>query len=675
MSTYDVFISYRAKTDKKTAETIFLALRVDQAKNTRVFWDNVELKLGNNFKEQFLDALKTCKICLPIISSEFVKEVKCSLKDGAVDNLLLEWDTIIELCATGSGQMIIPIFIQDGYKILDLETTGAAMKEVRAKDCKRTAKAIWDYFLQSQGKHINIDDPHQVRLLARDIQEILSSIPTPTSMNSLRRSFSLLSPRSPQMFDWIPIPRFNSYRARKLMFNLYETDDPENFIDCDDVLAQIDKCLDAFTICNVIGLGGSGKTFVANKYAFLMRKRGRIIGKITADCEANIIREYSEFLKKVFCVDKLPVESGKLRDYVKYSSRLKSKVFIILDNVKSFTHIAEFVMSKNPNVKYLITSRTFIMNPTLNKRFYSVEACVKYLKLEINRGFSSEQCKRIVDVTNGFPLRLKVAAKFLQDPTVNLEFYLLQVSAKKKEMGFEFDEEKSASDDIDDLYPEVSLSIDKLTQRASYAYWYLVALVDLEPDLIIEKYLKESCREFLLVDLNEETPVIANLRLTDEEFKISRYNALQLGIVEQAYSLSLPDFETVSAAAIRIHRCVQAEIRDRVAREPTVRKAVGEIAKLYDQRTKSYETLYEELRAGRENDVMVLLQKWSSCDIDADVLEISHLQFLSKILSRNTSIKSLSYTYLKDKPLKFIESLSTSKIEELDIFARHERKH
>ncbi|KAJ3113964.1 hypothetical protein HK098_007523, partial [Nowakowskiella sp. JEL0407] len=628
------------RTDEVNAKLLFTEFRVDRKKNTAVFLDNVELSLGSDWKEQFLDALRGSRVCVPIISNRFMKDL--DVKEGQVDNVLLEWDTILESCDNGSGQLIIPVFVEDETGAFDFKDADAAMKDVKAKSCKRTAREIWDLFKRNQGEKVDLRDLYQVKLFVRNVQDRVSEV-----TNS-----SLGQP---------------AQKRRPIQFNLYAKDDPQIFIDCSKVIGEIDEILEHGNMCNLRGLGGSGKTFVANKYAFLMLARGYIVAKFTADTEADLIRDFSEYLMKLLKVDKLPVRGGRICDYLQYASECNlPKQFIILDNVKQFSDIEDFRHSwdKDTNVKYLITSRTFISEPAIIKDFYSEYACIEYLKKETKRGFNEKQCKNIYEITNGFPLRLAIAARYLRDPTESLADYITNIEKKKKQMKFTFNPEKLATDDVDEIYPEVSLSIDKLTEKVSYAYMYLVLLSGLQPDLISEKYLMESFEEYQrkyrefqkkhMVQrlttkfkniVGSNTDIMALTRVKVEE---SRKVALKLGIVENAHTLSDPENEAESAVAIKIHRCVQAEVRDRVRKKSSTETSVSEIAQLYDKRTKSYDTLCSELKAGMVDNALVLLQKWSSCELNVHeyILSIGDLETLGKALSRNTSVKNLKLEWL-----------------------------
>ncbi|KAJ3120169.1 hypothetical protein HK098_004803 [Nowakowskiella sp. JEL0407] len=126
MSDSDVFISYRVK-----------------GKNTKVFLDNVELKLGYKWKNQFLDALKKSRVCVPIISNKFINDLV--VEEGKVDNVLLEWDA-------------------------DL-----AMKPLRAKDCNRSAKEIWEWFKDNHGRMIDLRDANSLKLFVLQVSSLSTS--------------------------------------------------------------------------------------------------------------------------------------------------------------------------------------------------------------------------------------------------------------------------------------------------------------------------------------------------------------------------------------------------------------------------------------------------------------------------------------------------------------------
>ncbi|KAJ3121331.1 hypothetical protein HK098_003771 [Nowakowskiella sp. JEL0407] len=648
MINYDLFLSYRVSTDQANAKLLFHEFRADQVKETKVFWDSAELTIGNYWRDQFLASLKRSRAFVPIISNKFTDNLDAKLmSDELVDNVLLEWDTILECRQNGSGQIIIPIFVKDENGPFNFTKAAAAMKEFKAKDCKRTAKEIWDVFSKSQGKMVDVCVLDSVKLFVREVQERISKEP----------------PISPSPHSRPPYPQL-------MQFNLYEIDDPEIFIDCTHILKQIEEVFKNGNMCNLKGIGGSGKTFVANKCAFLFLANGYNIAKFTADNEGNLTRDFSTYLKRMLNVDKLPVTAGKVREYLRLLNNSNlSKQFIILDNVKELKDVEDFEHSRNPDIKFLITSRTFITHPAITKDFYSEEACTEFLKKKTKRGFSTEQCKTIFEITNGFPLRLALAARTLRIPTERFNDYVAAVEKKKSEMKFHFDPDAEGTDDVDELFPEVSLSIDKLNKSVNCGHLYLALLANLQPDLIVEKYLVSSLEEYQ--STLSVWPWQSNeiFRLNAAQIKKARLGALQLGIVENAGFQSSDDEESSMYCAIKIHRCVQAEIRDRIKKQKALETAAEDVGMYYNLAISSYNTLISELKAEKVDDATMLLQKWERCEIEVDRYELSSrdLETLSKAISKNTSLKMVWFREVEDKSLDFLHSLASSKINQLGV--------
>ncbi|KAJ3124174.1 hypothetical protein HK098_001348 [Nowakowskiella sp. JEL0407] len=610
MNNYDVFISYRVKYDEKHAETLYNRFKFNQSKNTKVFWDKASLELGNKWKKEFLDALANSRIFIPILSNEFMDNLV--VEKNKVDNVLLEWDTILERCENGSKQLIIPVFVDP----FNFGNAGNSMKDIAAKDCKRTAKQIWDSFNEIQGRFMKMGIVSEEELFVLKVQDMYNGLFF-NFLNGLNQNLFL------RLVNLPPI-------TRPMQYNLYESDDPDIFIDCAEVIREIDNQFKTANICNLMGLGGSGKTFVANKFAFLMLARGFVIAKFTADSVANLNAHFEKYLKRLLEVENLPATDGNVRDYLQLLTNAKpQKQFIILDNVTNLDHVEEFKHSKNKDIKFLITSRKFITNPLITKGFYSEEACVDYLRKETGRKFSDQLFKDIVEITNGFPLRLKMAARVLSNPHQKLQNYLADVKRKKAEMKYKFDPARESNDEYDELFPEVSLSVDILTQQVSCGDHYLALLSYVEPDFIVEKHLvaiAEQFRAFIPLDSNQ--------------IDASRQAALNLSIIEDAKTKS--DSEDESTIAIKIHRCVQAEIRDRL-KDTFLGSVVENIGKLYNARTKSYDTLCSELKAGKVEDSLILLQTWSKCELYVSYNKLSHgdLKILDQALAKNTSVKEL----------------------------------
>ncbi|KAJ3119713.1 Cytoplasmic protein nck2 [Nowakowskiella sp. JEL0407] len=163
---------------------------MDHTKNTKVFFDRVELRLGKNWKEEFLEALKSCRVCLPIVSEDFANSL--NVDENVDDNLLLEWD--VKLVNQGSNQIIIPVFPNKGTSRLDLSLVHKSMKDVKAKNCRRSLREIWVDFQSLQGKFIDLNDRNEVLLFVREIQDFEDRRAKLTSKSSLTLAKSTSNP-------------------------------------------------------------------------------------------------------------------------------------------------------------------------------------------------------------------------------------------------------------------------------------------------------------------------------------------------------------------------------------------------------------------------------------------------------------------------------------------------
>ncbi|KAJ3129611.1 hypothetical protein HK098_000762 [Nowakowskiella sp. JEL0407] len=256
-------------------------------------------------------------------------------KQNLYDTLLLEWDTILD-DQRDSEQLIIPLFVKDHSGPIRLENL--------------------EYTQNLDGRWMDLEIKYPLNLFVREIQEHLNKN-TP-STQSFRDSFRA--------------------KLRPKQFQLDDKDDPEIFINCDKEVKKIAQILERGNFCNVWGLGGFGKTFVANKFAFSMFRRGYSIAKLTVDSEQTLSRDFSNYWKSLLEID----TDLRLRFYWDEISKCK-----VLDHFSDGTQ------------------------PTIYKDFYAEDACVAYLKKMTSRGFADAQCSQIHKITNGFPLRLTAAAQ------------------------------------------------------------------------------------------------------------------------------------------------------------------------------------------------------------------------------------------------------------------------
>ena len=94
LATYDLFISYRHKTNKKLAAVLYHGFNMFESFHNRryeIFYDNVRLEAAIEFNVAFTKAMYSSTVVMPLISSETLRSLKNNCTTNAVDNVLLEW--------------------------------------------------------------------------------------------------------------------------------------------------------------------------------------------------------------------------------------------------------------------------------------------------------------------------------------------------------------------------------------------------------------------------------------------------------------------------------------------------------------------------------------------------------------------------------------------------------
>ncbi|KAJ3106489.1 hypothetical protein HDU97_006276 [Phlyctochytrium planicorne] len=167
---YHIFISYRVKTDAEFAERLSDKLRsriVEPAKSANLkdlhfqtFLDRQSLVAGKGYKDQFLGALSSSCIVMPIISDSSIA-LLTELQEGAVDSVLAEWQHALELKAKGKLD-IIPLLVgystqEGGYRRFSSFNT-SSIPDVRPQELKRTARDLVAEMFAIQGIFVDPAD-------------------------------------------------------------------------------------------------------------------------------------------------------------------------------------------------------------------------------------------------------------------------------------------------------------------------------------------------------------------------------------------------------------------------------------------------------------------------------------------------------------------------------------
>ncbi|KAJ1531259.1 hypothetical protein HK096_007338 [Nowakowskiella sp. JEL0078] len=573
---YNAFISYRYKSDGPRANELHHFL-LD--KSLKVFYNDFSLPYGKPWRKEFLSAIHGCQIFLPLISRTLLESFE---NNSGEDFVLMEWDCAAELllsnkiivfpifCCVSPDGITRPVFNSDGITLPDVPTIG----------CTRSAKEIWELFQGNNGLYVDFVSRNEKMHLAAEIDKILQT--HGRYANSRGEAIPPLSMR----------------------------EYPSTYIDREDIWSKLEELFKSNKVCCLRGYGGSGKTFASNVYAFRMVEGGSNVGWIKADSEEAILEDYRKYSHWALRSYEKPedlnwIANNKLDELVIRATLKTSRKadLLILDNVKIYSHVKSLInQSVYAGIKILITCRISMgSHSEIIMKNPSEDICIGYLRKSLaKRGESDEDYKKIVDLTNQFPLRLFIAASYLsKNEHRSVSYYIEKIHEKKKKMNFS-ETENEATDSTDDIYPEVSFSMDTIISEQGNSHEFLLVIAKLDPDLIITRYLKESIENFCELDSLEFQNLSVKISELAKSFDDAIDVAIRYGLIEA---------KSKSTSSISIHRCIQAEIRQRVISDSHVKYMVNKITNYYNRITKSIQTLIAALNANSVVEASLLLQK------------------------------------------------------------------
>ncbi|KAI8849603.1 hypothetical protein BC829DRAFT_180753 [Chytridium lagenaria] len=168
---FHVFISYRVKTDAALAERISDKLRsriVEAAKvnsnlkdvHFQVFLDKQSLVAGEGYRNQFLGALKSSCLVVPIISAPSLAIFE-AISEDSEDNVLAEWEAALDLNSKGNVD-ILPLLIgtnadQGAYNRFSAFST-SSIPNITPLHIKRSARSVIADMLAIQGLFVDPSD-------------------------------------------------------------------------------------------------------------------------------------------------------------------------------------------------------------------------------------------------------------------------------------------------------------------------------------------------------------------------------------------------------------------------------------------------------------------------------------------------------------------------------------
>jgi serine/threonine protein kinase len=116
---FHVFLSYRVALERDLLPWIYKDLKTRKIRGSgggaskdsrlRPYWDKVCIKMGNNWKDDFLGGLLHSQVFVPVVTTAVLEGIIESSNKWA-DNVLLEWMLALVLFEQGKIKAIMPIF-------------------------------------------------------------------------------------------------------------------------------------------------------------------------------------------------------------------------------------------------------------------------------------------------------------------------------------------------------------------------------------------------------------------------------------------------------------------------------------------------------------------------------------------------------------------------------------
>jgi len=112
---FDVFISYRVATEKDVAEKIVFRLESQKPSGLKCWWDNKDLEGGVSWMDGVCGGLRKATHFVPLLSRQSLNPIK-SLNSDAMDNMLMEIETAVDMMDTNPG-FVIPLCIGEYIRV------------------------------------------------------------------------------------------------------------------------------------------------------------------------------------------------------------------------------------------------------------------------------------------------------------------------------------------------------------------------------------------------------------------------------------------------------------------------------------------------------------------------------------------------------------------------------
>lgn len=176
------------------------------------------------------------------------------------------------------------------------------------------------------------------------------------------------------------------------------------------------------------GLGGIGKTVMAQKYVYQYGYLYDLIWWIDADSKESIIHAYEDFAKRNIVINNIDYKHSlnSVVDIVKEWMLETDNWLFVFDGVVDFEIIKSFIPKKHRG-NVLITSRNSLWKNSdvsaITMDVFSTETAIKFLKLHGLSG-KDEDLMKLSSALGNVPLNLEIAAKYIVDNNLSVRDFL-----------------------------------------------------------------------------------------------------------------------------------------------------------------------------------------------------------------------------------------------------------
>ena len=205
-----------------------------------------------------------------------------------------------------------------------------------------------------------------------------------------------------------PEPKTNIYEENLLIGR-------ENEID------TIGKYLVDHNIVVLTGRGGIGKTSVAVKYYQAKKSLFKIAWQINSESQDTLLLDLStlggvlgiETEKKPQFLNKLRVKLDEFQD----------SILIIFDNAKNQSQIDKY-LTKNPKVKYIVTSRSEEWSEKILIKQLNIEDSINLLQTRIGDSHNKEEIKELIEKVEGWPIAILASSSHIVENGYQVKAFL-----------------------------------------------------------------------------------------------------------------------------------------------------------------------------------------------------------------------------------------------------------